>query len=191
MTTQNPVGSGRPKHTNDASVNGITLLGAILVLLLLVGGGTVAVLRATGRAFVSPTATPTSAPTHTATVTPLPANTALPTPTPTQATPTPTATATPFPQVAIGATVVVTGTEGLDLRLRAGPGLDFVTFKIVHEGARLVVQDGPQEEDGFTWWRVRDEQDVAGWVVQDWLKPVSPGTTQPAPSPGTTALPAP
>jgi SH3-like domain-containing protein len=78
---------------------------------------------------------------------------------------------------------MVTGTEGFDLRLRAGPGLSFVTLRIVKEGSRLVVLDGPETVDELTWWRVRDEDDVVGWVVEDYLIPLSSAPTQLTPGP--------
>ena len=81
---------------------------------------------------------------------------------------------------------MVTGTEGFDLRLRAGPGLDFVTLRIVKEGSRLTVLGGPEKADDLTWWRVRDEQDIVGWVAGDYLLPVSPPAPSSTPLPTTT-----
>jgi len=75
--------------------------------------------------------------------------------------------------------VRVSGTGEIGLRLRSGPGLDYVTYKIVPEGSVLKVLSGPEEADGFTWWRLEDEDGVVGWAVEEWLEPVPPENSAP------------
>ncbi|MFQ6058330.1 MAG: hypothetical protein ACE5MB_05530 [Anaerolineae bacterium] len=122
-----------------------------------------------------------------------------PTPTPTQvrATPRPTftlrppATETPLPQptatptlpptITVGGYVKVAGTAGFNLRFRSGPGLNYVTWRIVPEGEILKVTGGPREKDGFRWWRLVDQQGIIGWAVEDWLQPTAPPAWTPLP----------
>jgi uncharacterized protein YraI len=94
-------------------------------------------------------------------MTPLPTNTPLP-----------TATPTPELEVAVGGRVQVVGTAGTDLRLRAGPGQDYVTFKLLEDGTVLEVIGGPEEGDGFLWWRLKDNTQTIGWAAEEWLEPI-------------------
>jgi hypothetical protein len=139
------------------------LVALVIVLIAVVG-----LCQATGlgaRLRPSPTPTPTA--------TLVPTATALPTLTPTE-TPVPTATATPVPVVMSGGQVVVKGTEGQQLRLRAGPALTQETLRIVEEGTILKVLEGPEAADGFQWWKVQTDDGVTGWVAGNWLVPVVP-----------------
>jgi len=112
-------------------------------------------------------------PTPTPTATLVPTATALPTSTPTD-TPVPTATATPVPVILVGGRVVVQGTEGQQLSLRAGPAVAQNRLRIVEEGSVLKVVEGPVAADGFQWWRVQTSDNVEGWVAGNWLVPVAP-----------------
>jgi len=112
-------------------------------------------------------------PTATPTATLVPTATALPTLTPTE-TPMPTATETPEPVIMVGAQVVVKGTEGQQLSLRAGPAVTQNRLRIVEEGVVLKVLEGPTAADGFQWWKVQTSDGVEGWVAGNWLVPVAP-----------------
>jgi hypothetical protein len=112
-------------------------------------------------------------PTPTPTATLVPTATALPTLTSTD-TPVPTTTATPVPVIMPGGQVIVKGTEGQQLRLRAGPALTQETLRIVEEGTVLKVLEGPEAADGFKWWKVQTDDGVTGWVAGNWLVPVAP-----------------
>ena len=117
------------------------------------------------------TATPT--PSVTLTLTATPEDTATPPPTVTLThTPAPTATPTPELEIRVGGQVKVGDTGGVNLRLRSGPGTNFITFKIIQEGVVLEVLSGPESADDLTWWRLRDPVGVIGWAAQDWLVPV-------------------
>ncbi|MBM4431051.1 MAG: SH3 domain-containing protein [Chloroflexi bacterium] len=109
------------------------------------------------------------------TLTPMPGPTATPQPalalTPTAG---PTATLTALPLVMPGVQVTVSGTGGQQLSLRAGPGQSQARLRILTEGTRLLVLDGPEAGDGYQWWKVRTDDGVEGWVAGDWLTPVSP-----------------
>ena len=81
---------------------------------------------------------------------------------------TPPAT-TPPTESRPGALVVVTGTGGAGLRLRAEAttGSDMVT--VVKEGTVLTVLDGPEEADNYQWWKVRTPEGEEGWGAANWL----------------------
>ena len=64
--------------------------------------------------------------------------------------------------------IVGTGAEGI--RFRSGPGTDYLTLSILLDGAELLVLDGPEEGDGFTWWRLEMEDGTIGWAAEDWLR---------------------
>ncbi len=91
------------------------------------------------------------------------------------ASPTSAPAAQPVPTaVAIGVTAEVDA-GGNGLNLREGPGLTFQVLALLPDGTRLEVLDGPQEVDGYTWWRVRTLDDGReGWVAGDFLRPVAP-----------------
>jgi len=108
----------------------------------------------------------------TPTQTQVPTNTPQPTFPPTL-TPVPTATLTPVPQIAVGGVVVVRGTAGEKLRMRAAPGVAHDVVASLDDGTRLKVLDGPQAADGYTWWRAQTSAGAVGWVAADWLAPVA------------------
>lgn len=101
-------------------------------------------------------------------------------------TPTPTPTETPIPvapdELAPGVYAQVTGTDGYGASVRAGPGTNNarVGRQILPEESIVLVMEGPREDEnneGYTWWYVRDindSEDMAGWVVQDYLIPTLP-----------------
>ncbi|MDH4207621.1 MAG: SH3 domain-containing protein [Anaerolineae bacterium] len=73
--------------------------------------------------------------------------------------------------VSVGSFVKVIDTEGIGLRMRAGPSLEHPTVATLHEGDTLQVIAGPESADGFTWWQLRAEEAI-GWCASDWLRPV-------------------
>lgn len=104
------------------------------------------------------------APTYT-----LPAPTAapLPTPEPTNAVPPPP----PPGVIAVGSYVQVTGTGAVGLRLRSNPGLDSATEFLGIDSEVFKITAGPQEADGYTWWRLESPSDAQrkGWAVANYL----------------------
>jgi hypothetical protein len=119
----------------------------------------------------TPTPRPTSTAGATSTATPLPV-------TPTE-TVTPTATVqlpiggteepSPPAEIGPGATVVVQGTLGAGLNLREEPRRQGRLVSNAKEGTKLTVVDGPQDGDGYTWWKVRTPDGKEGWGAANWL----------------------
>jgi len=107
----------------------------------------------------------------------VPANlTVIPAPTGTSSAP-PTPTTDPFASptspagIAIGNYVQINGTEGQGLRVRSEPGLDGEFQFLAYDSEVFLVQDGPRDVDGYTWWHLvapYDETRV-GWAVADFL----------------------
>ena len=111
---------------------------------------------------ITPTATP-------ALPTPVPFRTATATPTP-RPTPTPSVPT----EIEVGGYVKVVGAEADALSYRSGPGLNYARLTIVKDGTTLKVLEGPDEADGYTWWRLEDEDGFIGWAAEDWLEPTLP-----------------
>jgi hypothetical protein len=79
-----------------------------------------------------------------------------------------------------GAFARVTGTGSFGLRMRFGPGLDYLTIRFADESETLEVTGGPENGDSLQWWRVRDNLGNVGWVAAEYLVPVaSPGSWSP------------
>ena len=120
---------------------------------------------------------PTGASTAVITVIALPATTPIiPTSTPIETEPPP---ATDFPppapgDIAIDAYVKVVGTGGDGLRLRTGPGLDRDVRLLAIEDEVFLVQEGPQQIDGYSWWYLVGPFDDSrhGWAVANFLRVV-------------------
>lgn len=90
-----------------------------------------------------------------------------------------------FTEIAIGATVVTTAAN---VNVRAEPGVDGEAVEQLAEGVELVVVDGPQEGDDYTWWQVEstgDDPVILGWLASDFIELVGG-----APGPEATEEPA-
>jgi hypothetical protein len=109
---------------------------------------------------VTPTVTPALP-----TTVPSPTATSTPRPTPTPSVPT---------EIKVNGYVKVVGAEADALSYRSGPGLDYARLTIVKDGTTLKVLEGPEEADGYTWWRLEDEDGFIGWAADDWLEPTLP-----------------
>jgi len=89
----------------------------------------------------------------------------------------PTATIDPFAPtpastgIAIGNYVQIKGTEGEGLRIRSEPGLNGESQFLGFDSEVFIVQDGPREVDGFTWWYLVAPYDATrvGWAAADFL----------------------
>ena len=68
--------------------------------------------------------------------------------------------------LAPGGLAVVNTTEGTQLNVRSGAGTDYLIVAKLGEGAEVSITDGPITADGFTWWQIRTESGIAGWVVE-------------------------
>ncbi|MEM7346929.1 MAG: SH3 domain-containing protein [Chloroflexota bacterium] len=161
------------------------IIGALagLIVLGLVGLGVVNIIR---KQYITPTpenipglaptqeiadsadvpdgATPTIPPVVTLapTVTPIPTETPIPV-APTELTP--------------SGYAEVTGTEGLGVSLRSGPGTNNARLTTAPEGSVVLILDGPRDDENlgeFIWWLVRGPDDIEGWAAQDFLIPALP-----------------
>ena len=77
-----------------------------------------------------------------------------------------------FPQdIAIGGYVQISGTEGVGLHIRSGPGTDYESKFVGMDSEVFKVEDGPREADGFTWWFLVAPYDTnrSGWAVANYL----------------------
>lgn len=79
-------------------------------------------------------------------------------------------TTTPIP-LSVGIAVIVAdvGDQELNVRDIAGVTASTVVYR-VPEGTQLTIVDGPQQADGFTWWRVQNPANgQSGWAVANYL----------------------
>ncbi len=82
---------------------------------------------------------------------------------------TPSLSHTPTP---VARRMVITGTGGVGLRLREGPGLLYAVVTILAEGTFLRVFPESVEADGLRWRRVQTEDGAfEGWVAESYLAP--------------------
>ncbi|WP_376792160.1 SH3 domain-containing protein [Thermoflexus sp.] len=82
---------------------------------------------------------------------------------------TPEASSTPT-STPVGQRAVVTGTGGVGLRLREGPGLLYAVVTVLAEGSSVWVFPESVDADGLRWRRVRTEDGaIEGWVAESYL----------------------
>ncbi len=69
-------------------------------------------------------------------------------------------------EIAVGCRAWVTRAGGLNLRMRSGPAIspDNIVARLPI-GTEMVVDEGPQSADGYTWWRVTTVGGQNGWVA--------------------------
>lgn len=124
-----------------------------------------------------PNQAPQSAPTAVLSVIRAPTATPIPpTPTPDPGR-TPTQPVPPSPppgEIGAGAFVQITGTGGDGLRLRASPSLEGEVRFLALEAEVFQIQDGPEENSGYTWWFLVApyDENVKGWAVSNYLQVV-------------------
>ena len=120
---------------------------------------------------LTPGPTPTATATATATPTPLPTETLTPTVLPTETpTATPTLTFTPTPTntpTATPKTAVITYPFGTNLR--TSPGLDAAVLTVVPVDTVVILLDGMEVADGFTWQEVLIDGQ-SGWLSAEFLQ---------------------
>lgn len=75
----------------------------------------------------------------------------------------------PITEIAPGALVVVTGTGGAGLNLRAQPTTDARVIGSAKEGTVLTVLEGPTDAAGHTWWKARAPNGTEGWAAARYL----------------------
>ena len=93
-------------------------------------------------------------------------------------------------ELAIGATVS-TNTDGVNLR--AEPSTEAEGVDQLDSGVELLITDGPEEADDFTWYFVEvvgSDGPVEGWVASDFISLPGAAAGTPAPTQGITSTPA-
>jgi hypothetical protein len=111
------------------------------------------------------------------TIIPAPSGTPVPLPTPTLDPTIPTPTSTPAPgEIAVGSYIQIKGTEGQGLRIRSAPGLNSNPLFIGNDAEVFVIQDGPRQADGYSWYYLVAPYDEAraGWAASDFLNIIPP-----------------
>ncbi|MCB9452690.1 MAG: SH3 domain-containing protein [Anaerolineaceae bacterium] len=81
-------------------------------------------------------------------------------------TPPPAPTATPQPVLSIGGNAQVQTTGGDALNVRSGPGRSFAIVTILANDTPVTLIDGPQNSDGFRWWKIRTADGTEGWTIE-------------------------
>lgn len=84
-----------------------------------------------------------------------------------------TVPASPPPGViALGTTVEIIGTDGEGLNLRTSPGINSNIQYLGLESEIFIVQEGPQEADGLTWWYLVGyfDESRSGWAASNFLQ---------------------
>jgi hypothetical protein len=202
MTTEpplkfDPANKRRPRHLADAKTEEITfplvwlVIGglAALIVIGLIGLGVVNIFRQqaitptpeTLPPLVEPIQAPAieeaPAPTVEAPVVEEPAQNppAAEENPPSEQTP-PEAQPAPPGDIIVDSYVIVTGTGGNGVNVRAGPGRNNARMVVADENpdVRLFVLDGPRDDENgedYTWWFVRHPDGSEGWVVEDFIVP--------------------
>ncbi|MCL7452121.1 MAG: SH3 domain-containing protein [Anaerolineae bacterium] len=170
---EDPDKKPRPQARRRVTLPPWALLAILVGVIILLCVGLVMIVQAIRRDGKEETPVPTATATSAmmATNTAVPADT-TPTITPTNTVALPITTPEGTPSGAIiepGVTVVVQGTQGAGLRLRSEPTTESGVVTAVREGIQLTVVDGPEEADGFVWWKVRTPDGKEGWGAANWL----------------------
>jgi hypothetical protein len=67
--------------------------------------------------------------------------------------------------LAPGVSAWVRKTGGKNLRLRDKPGLESNAFAGLPPGTQMTILEGPIQDDGYPWWRIRVSDGREGWVA--------------------------
>lgn len=59
-------------------------------------------------------------------------------------------------------------TGGDTLNVREGPGISFEIVTRLNSGERVRLLEGPRknDDDGYVWWRIRNNEGIEGWAVE-------------------------
>ncbi len=66
----------------------------------------------------------------------------------------------------VGGLATVQTTEGDQLNVRLGPGLNFEVVAKLNPLAQVTILEGPRSADGYTWWKIRTGSGITGWAVE-------------------------
>ncbi|MFC2046228.1 SH3 domain-containing protein [Chloroflexota bacterium] len=72
-------------------------------------------------------------------------------------------------EIAPGAVVIVQGTRGAGLNIRAEPSSKARIVTSAKEGAEVTVLEGPEQAGGYTWWKVSAPDGKEGWGAGEYL----------------------
>jgi len=150
------------------------LLALLVGIVILLCVGLVLIVRAIRQGddegTVTPSPTATAEVSATATVSLLaPTSDISPTATVVLPVSTPPVTAVPT-EIKSGVLVLVTGTGGAGLRLRASGTTSANVVTVAREGTVLTVIEGPEEADGYAWWKLRTPDGEEGWGAANYLE---------------------
>lgn len=68
--------------------------------------------------------------------------------------------------LAVGGLARVNTTDGDQLNVRAGPGVNYQITAKLGDDAQVTLMEGPINADGFTWWKIRTGSGIVGWCVE-------------------------
>jgi len=93
-----------------------------------------------------------------------------------------TQTANAADELQDGSIAIVTGTEGSGLRMRQGPSVTQKVVKVIREGERVEILDGPVSDGGFDWYQIKSGTQ-SGWSNGKYLVAAerAPKSAGPAP----------
>lgn len=76
----------------------------------------------------------------------------------------------------IGAFVQIMNTQGAGLKIRSNPGTGDEVLFIGMDGDLFKIIDGPDEKDGFVWWKLAGFSDkkLEGWAAANYLTLAAP-----------------
>jgi len=150
------------RSRSNKKINIWVILGALAVFLFLVVFWVVVFLLFT------PEKVNTANPTAILMVIPAPTMTVPPSPT--AAVTQPSEGETGGGEIKKGGYVQVTGTGDAGLRLRSDPGINSSIIFLAKDNETYLVQDGPIEADGYTWWLLSStDSSKSGWGVSTFL----------------------
>ena len=66
----------------------------------------------------------------------------------------------------VNSVAIISTTEGDRLNMRSDPSVSASIVARLENGTQVVLLDGPIAGDGFTWWQVRINTGLTGWVVE-------------------------
>jgi hypothetical protein len=66
----------------------------------------------------------------------------------------------------VNSVAIISTTEGDRLNMRSEPSVSASIVARLENGTQVVLLDGPIAGDGFTWWQVRINTGLTGWVVE-------------------------
>jgi len=80
----------------------------------------------------------------------------------------------------IGAYVTIEKTQGAGLKIRPNPGTGGETSFIAMDGDLFVIIDGPDERNGYSWWKLQgfEDKSLVGWGASDYFSLIAPAADQ-------------